>query len=267
MAAMKALLEKHHPMTVRQVFYQMTVAGKVAKLETEYKNVGRLLGVMREKGIIPFSWISDNTRWMRKPRSYDSVTDVLENAAASYRKALWADQKDYVEVWSEKDALAGVLYEVTCEFDIPLMVSKGFSSKSFLHETARHIAQVGKPAYLYYFGDHDPSGVHIDKHIERTLRKYAPNAEIHFEREAVLPWQIKFYKLPTRPTKKSDSRSKNFKGDSVEVDAIPPDLLREMVRHCIEKHIDKRVLEETRRVEQLERETLEHIAGQWGVSQ
>src|SRR5262249_32289077 len=99
------------------------------------------------------------------------------------------------------------------------MVSREFSSKSFLYESGQTIIAQGKPAYLYYFGDHDPSGVHIDQHIERVLRKYARGAEIQFERVAVLESQIEAWNLPTRPTKKGDSRSKKFKGENVEVDA------------------------------------------------
>ena len=38
--------------------------------------------------------------------------------------------------WCEKDALAGVLLDVTSEFDVPLMVSKGFASESYLHSAA-----------------------------------------------------------------------------------------------------------------------------------
>ena len=34
----------------------------------------------------------------------------------------------YVEVWCEKDALAGVLMEETEVYDVPLMVAKGYSS-------------------------------------------------------------------------------------------------------------------------------------------
>jgi hypothetical protein len=219
---------------------------------------------MREKGKIPFAWIADNTRWMRKPDSYDSLADALQNTSKAYRRALWNDQAVYVEIWTEKDALASVLLEETAPWDVPLMVSRGFSSKTYLCEVAHAIVAEGKPAFLYYFGDHDPSGIHIDRHIERTLRRYAPEAEIHFERVAVLEDQIRAGNLPTRPTKKTDSRSKNFKGESVEVDAIEPRRLREMVSECITQHLDQGVLERTRRVEQLERETLEKLAGERG---
>jgi hypothetical protein len=53
---------------------------------------------------------------------------------------------------------------------------------------------------------------------------------VHFKRLAVLPGQITEWNLPTRPTKTSDSRSRNFGGDvSVELDAIEPDRLRSIV--------------------------------------
>jgi hypothetical protein len=178
---------------------------------------------------------------------------------------VWDDQDAYVEIWTEKDALAGVLLEETRTWDVPLMVSKGFSSVTYLYEAAKAIEAEGKPAYLYYFGDHDPSGVHIDRAIERRLREFAPEADIHFERVAVRPEQIRQWDLPTRPTKKTDSRSKGFDGESVEVDAIAPAQLRALVRECIEQHVDRDALERTRETERLERETLESIAAQWGV--
>jgi hypothetical protein len=40
-------------------------------------------------------------------------------------------------VWTEKDALAGVLVEVTVEYDVPLMVSRGFASVSYLPAPGR----------------------------------------------------------------------------------------------------------------------------------
>ena len=57
-----------HPMSVRQVFYQLTTQGVIQKTEKEYKQtVIRLLRDMRLDDDLPFSWIADNSRWMRKP--------------------------------------------------------------------------------------------------------------------------------------------------------------------------------------------------------
>ncbi len=248
-------------MTVRQVFYRMVALGAIAKTDGEYKRtVGRLLLDMRLAGELPFGWIADNTRWMRKPRTYSSWEAALRSTAATYRRALWADQAAYVEIWLEKDALAGVLFEETERWDVPLMVVKGFPSATFLYEAAEAIAAQGKPAYLYYFGDHDPSGVAITRHVEERLRQFAPQVALHVERIAVTPAQIATYGLPTRPTKRTDSRSKDFAGDSVEVDAIPSATLRTLARRCIERHVDRDTLAITRTAEASERAYLTTLA-------
>lgn len=252
-----ALLEADNPMTVRQVFYRLVSIGVIEKTEREYKGtVVRLLGDMRLEREIPFAWIADHTRWMRKPSTHTGLADLLQSQAQTYRRDLWSDQSAYVEVWLEKDALAGVLYPETEEWDVPLMVTRGYPSLSYLSEAAHAIRSERKPTFLYYFGDLDPSGVDIPRSIERNLRELAPDAEIHFKRVAVNPDQIEEFGLPTRPTKGTDSRIGGFVGESVEVDAIPPAELRAMVRACIVRHVNRRTLDETRRIESLERETL-----------
>lgn len=254
-------LAADHPMTVRQLFYRMVSRGVIAKTEAEYKKtVCRLLVEMRLSGDIPFGHVADNTRWQRKPASFSSLEDALRSTAEFYRRALWADQLVYVEVWLEKDALAGVMMEETAPWDVPLMVTRGYPSISYLYEAASAIAACGKPAYLYYLGDHDPSGVDITRNVEQRLRQFAPQAEIHFERLAVKPWQIIEWNLPTRPTKSTDSRSRHFDGDSVEVDAIPAQTLRELVRGAIAQHINGYALQATEAAEQHERLILNRLA-------
>jgi hypothetical protein len=159
---------------------------------------------MRKAGLIPFPWIADNTRWQRKPSSFTGIEACLSSVANNYRRDLWISMPVYVEVWLEKDALAGVLVEETTVYDVPLMVARGYSSLSFLHSAGEAIKAKGKPAYIYHFGDHDPSGVDAARNIEANLRRFAPDIEIHFERVAVTPAQIAEWNLPTRPTKMKD---------------------------------------------------------------
>jgi hypothetical protein len=259
-AALYGVLENDHPMTVRQVFYRMVSAGVIDKLESQYNSVVcRLLGIMRRDGDIPFGWIADATRWMRKPRSYSSAEDMLDRTAAAYRQALWADQDAYVEIWLEKDALAGVIYPITAKWDVPLMVTRGYPSLSFLYQAAVDMAQEEKPCFLYYFGDHDPSGLDIPRRVERDLRGFAPDVDLTFERVAVTMEQVEAWDLQTRPTKEWKSRPKGFEGESIEVDAIPPDKLRDLVEECIVQHIDQDLLRRTKMIEKAERETLQGI--------
>jgi hypothetical protein len=38
-----------------------------------------------------------------------------------------------------------------------------------------------EPAFLYYFGDHDPSGVDITRAVEEGIREFAPGADVTLE--------------------------------------------------------------------------------------
>ena len=327
--AIRWVLEESHPMSVRQVYYQLTTLGVIDKTEKDYKStVVRLLGEMRRDGSIPYSWLADATRWMRKPTTYDSAADAVEQLAAVYRRNLWTDS-DVVEVWVEKEALAGVLVEVTERWDVPLMVTRGYPSMSYLYSAAAQVVERwldGRRTFIYYMGDHDPSGVDIDRTVvegvgraarsvlvglpdDRVTHKLADivgsdifqslglpaNEEFlewrqrdwrwvlkpdddetfdswacrhtfrsllgcHFERLGVLPSQIEEWKLPSRPTKRTDTRSKNFKGESVELDAIPADKLRGLAEDAILAHVDLDSLKVLETVEEEERKGLEQLA-------
>jgi hypothetical protein len=257
--ALLTIIDDGKPMTVRQVFYQATVRGIVEKLESGYAKVQVDLTKMRRDGSLPYDWLADNTRWQRKPRTFDSVEDALKETAAFYRKNLWRDADCYVEIWLEKDALAGVIYPITEMYDVPLMVARGYASLSFLYSAAEYINELSVPAYIYHLGDFDPSGVNAGEKIEETLRELAPDAEIYFERIAVTPEQIDEWDLPTRPTKASDTRSKNFGGISVELDAIDPNVLRDLVQETIERHLPPDQFEILKTAEESEREIISRL--------
>jgi hypothetical protein len=258
-SALYSIIADMKPMTVRQVFYQATVQGAVEKSEAGYTKVQTDLVFMRKSGDLPYSWLADNTRWQRKPRTFDGVEEALKATAQVYRKDLWSAADCYVEVWLEKDALAGVVMPVTSIYDVPLMVARGYASLSFLHSAAEYINSLDKPTYIYHLGDFDPSGVNAGEKIEETLQEMAPDSEIVFERLAVQPWQIEQWNLPTRPTKPSDTRSRGFGSISVELDAIDPERLRLLVRQAIEKHLPRRQFEILKAAEQSERNIIRQL--------
>jgi hypothetical protein len=231
------IVAEMRPMTVRQVFYQASVRGIVDKSEAGYNKVQNDLVEMRRAGLLPYDWLADNTRWQRKPRTFSNVEQALNDTALLYRKALWTDADAYVEVWLEKDALAGVVLPTTVLYDVPLMVARGYASLSFLHSAAEHIKDLDVPVYIYHFGDFDPSGVNAAEKIEQTLKEMAPGTDICFERVAVTEEQIGAWHLPARPTKTTDSRARGFGDISVELDAIEPNQLRDLVETVIQDHL------------------------------
>jgi hypothetical protein len=255
-----SIANEMHPLTVRGLFYQAVSRGLIEKTEAGYTTVQTQSVKMRRESELPYGWIADATRWQRKPATYSSAEAMLERTARTYRQAIWEDQDAYVEVWLEKDALAGVVYQVTSQWDVPLMVTRGYPSLSYLFDAAETLkAEEGRPCFLYYLGDHDPSGLDIPRKVERDLRVFSPDVDLTFERIAVTMDQVERWSLQTRPTKGADTRARHFEGNSIEVDAIPPDQLRDLVWDAITRHIDADILERTRRIEAAERETLQGI--------
>lgn len=187
----RSILQRNHPQTVRQVFYRLVSQGAIAKTEAEYKGtVIKQLTKMRLAGDLPFGYIADNTRWVRKPTTYDSKEDALFRTAQTYRRNILNDQNCYIEIWLEKDALAGVLYQETKTYDIPLFVNRGYASLTYLYDATKYLEREGKTTYIYYFGDHDPSGLDIARNTLARIRQFALDCDIHFRRVAVTEEQI-----------------------------------------------------------------------------
>ncbi len=254
-----AIVAEQKPMIVRQAYYQASVRGLVDKTENGYRQVQRLLANMRRSGQMPYGWIVDNSRPCYMVDSFEGPADAIAATARFYRKALWADANVRVEVWLEKDALSGVLLPVTQEYDVGLYISRGFASLSFLSGSAEAIANSAKPTVIYHLGDFDPSGVMAGNKIEETLREFAPDAELTFVRLAVTPAQIAEWSLPSRPTKAS-THTKGWRGDSVELDAIPPDTLRKLVRDAIEHHLPREQFDVLKVAEKSEQDFLNRWA-------
>ena len=110
---------RYERMTVRQVFYQLEMAGVVEKTESGYRQVQKQVLVMRRTGLLDWEFITDGTRWQRKPASYADAADYIKQIARSYRRDLWQRQNVRIEFWLEKDALADVITDVTAPGTCP----------------------------------------------------------------------------------------------------------------------------------------------------
>lgn len=268
--AIVAAIEEDWPVSLRGVYYRVVSAGAAPKTEAAYKVVGRQLLKLRRAGVVSNRWITDGTRLIRRPASWDGLEDCLRDTAGFYKRDLWRKQRVEVMVFTEKDAISGILYPVTSRWDLPLGVLKGYASETFAYIVAEEIIDAhkrGKCVFLYQFGDHDPSGVDAWENFVEKVSAFVEErcgwCGAVFERLAVTPQQIIELNLPTRPTKKSDTRAKSFVGESVEVDAVPAPVLRQMCEEAIAQHIDAEALRITQIAENDERRILERIAGDY----
>jgi hypothetical protein len=247
-------------MTVRQIFYAVEVAELVPKTEAGYRRVQRLLAKMRRCGDLSWSFIADGTRVRRMVAQWNDLADYIDSFEDGYRRNLWRDQGVRIEVWLEKDALAEVVIETTSKWRVPLMVSRGQSSVTFLHSAAMESRAAYRhnrtETWIYALYDHDAGGERAARSIAQDLPAFAL-VPIHFERLAVTAEQIEEWDLPTRPAKDSDPQAAQW-GDkpAVELDAIPVDQLHQLVEDAITRHINFREWENQQTIEAEEREGL-----------
>jgi hypothetical protein len=206
-------------------------------MEVRHTAVVRIIELIKPCGVRQKFYLSEIKYVVEETEAgYEKVQRAIEEAlletARTYRRALWCDADVYVEFWVEKDVLADTIYDVTAEYNVPLMVARDYSRLTFLHSAAETIKANGKPTHVNHL-DEDPSGQGSVANIERRQRQHALGIPTHFERLAVTEGLIVEWNLPTRPATKTDRRAKHWAGDSIELDAIPPDTLRRIVRNAI----------------------------------
>ncbi|MBB5273965.1 hypothetical protein HNR26_000003 [Rhizobium rosettiformans] len=256
---------KHAPVTVRQLFYAATVAGipGIQKDDNGYNAIQQQVLKLRRTGRMPYRHIADLTRFMRKPRTHSGVAEALEETAALYRRAMWRDLPWHVEVWVEKDALAGCLSPITSRFDVPLMVCRGFTSETFAHEAVETWAEIGKTVQVYHFGDFDRSGQDAAYDLERKLAGFARERglRVAFERLGVTIEQIQAMDLPTREPKRKTAADMRWPYPfACELDAIPPDELRSILWRQLDAYICEHDLKVLQAAEESERDLLRAFA-------
>lgn len=270
------ILEEYHQqgytLTLRQLHYQMVTNNWIVNHTTSYKKLGDVLDDCRYSGVVDWYAIEDRGRVPILPYSVTGITGALEDTIIQYRLDRQRGQMNHVEVWTEKDALSGILRTVTEEYHVNLVVNKGYSSSSAMYQAYQRIldrwVSNSEPTTILYLGDHDPSGLDMVRDITERLGFMLKNGRygadpgecLHIIPMGLTMAQVKKYKLPPNPTKLTDSRAegyiKQFGKTCWEVDALKPDVLTGLVKQFIERNIDmgtyKDILElENQQIEEL----------------
>jgi hypothetical protein len=139
--AREILAEYDTKLTARQLYYQFVARGLIENTPRSYQNLTILITDARYAGLIDWDAIEDRGREPALPLEFRDLDHRVESALANYRLPRWADQPAYAELWVEKQALAGVLAPLAREFHVPLMVNKGYSSASAMHESAMRMRE------------------------------------------------------------------------------------------------------------------------------
>lgn len=256
---------EHLPLTIRQVFYALVGTGKLDKTDSAYERLCEHLNRARRARLIEFDCIRDDGVSVCETTSYQGLEDFDEETARrarQYRRDYQAAQPYAIELWSEAGGMVYQLAAVAERFSVPVYSAGGFASLSATHEIAERALQRNVPTVILHVGDFDPSGVSIFEAMMSDAAAFVAadraikTLEIIPVRVALKDEQVLRYDLPTAPAKSSDARSRSWSGGTCQLEALPPDVLAELVREAILNWVDLDVLEEHRIAERQERAEL-----------
>jgi hypothetical protein len=260
------ILDEQNPMTVRQLFYQLVSRGVIENNTGSYQSVSRVMTKARNDGRCSFDWIVDRSRPEYTPQVWDDAAGYAETVKRSYRKDYWTTQPTYCEIWVEKDAIIGSIEDLTNELGVKVRVGRGFVSTTKAHEIARRFSQVKKDIVIYYLGDHDPSGVSMERELTNRIRAYG-SPPFTLKRLAIFAGDIRKFKLPPLRVKMSDSRAEGFlakySNRCVELDALPPNELRRRIREAVEELLDVKLWNRAIAVERVEVASILETVSLW----
>lgn len=149
---------------------------------------------------------------------------------------------DWLWVLCEAGGMAPMLARVANPYGVPVLTSGGFDSLTAKHSLAHELASAmdtGTPVEILHLGDLDPSGEHLFTSLAEDVAAMCRalcGAEPAFTRLAVTREQADRLGLPTAPPKPTDRR--RFIGDTVQCEAIAPDVLADVMRDAIESRRD-----------------------------
>lgn len=247
-------------LTLRQLYYQLVSANVIPNKERAYQNLSRLVSDGRLAGEIDWDAIEDRVRQPRSMPDWNNLTELVDSALAQFRLPRWENQENYVELWVEKDALAGVLWPIARDYHITLMVNRGYSSQSAMYESAERFLNArdteanglnSRELHMLYIGDLDPSGEDMVRDVEDRLAMFG--AAVNVQKVALTIDQVRAYKPPPNPAKMTDVRAPayvaKYGNNSWEVDALPPNVLNKIVRDALDELVDSDLMDEVKEKE------------------
>ncbi len=206
--------------------------------------VSRLLVWARENGELRWEWVVDETRRPERIASWSNPAQLLNAAVRQYRRDYWAEQAEWIEVWSEKGTVRGTLAPVLDEYGVTFRVLHGYGSATTLHDIAVESSESAKSLTVPYVGDRDPSGMHMSEiDLPERIDRYGGDIEIvrvaiaekDTEPDAGVPW------FPA-DNKTRDPRhawyAERYGTRCWELDALNPVLLRERIDVEIEERLN-----------------------------
>lgn len=256
--ATKILDSSNDKLTLRALFYKLVGINVIENHRNEYQRLSRIMKKARMDGILPFDCIDDRSRTNIFPSYFDDIEELLRASVSSYKIDCWENQDCYIEVLVEKDTLISTFEKPIRQYRVNLSTTRGYNSLTELYNLKMRLKDKeddGKDCHVFYIGDLDPSGLDMDRDIQKRLSDLGVNPV--FKRILLNIDDIKKYGLAPNRIKDVDPRAKNYPYDDCwEVDAMDSEDCRLRLVSNILDLIDLDRWEESKLLEQQSKEEL-----------
>lgn len=257
-----------YTLTLRQLYYQFVSRNLIPNTMKSYKRLGVIISDARLAGLIDWDAIEDRTRNLETQGHWNDPAHIILSAARGYAIDKWQTQPYRVEIWIEKEALAGVFDRVAKKMDVPYFCCRGYTSQSEMRGAAQRLLwyrQNNQTPVILHFGDHDPSGIDMTRDIIDRMDLFGLPMEV--KRLALNMDQVELYEPPPNPAKQTDSRYagyiREFGNESWELDALEPQVLSKLAADQIANIRDEEAWREALEKETEERTLLNKASERW----
>jgi hypothetical protein len=257
------------PLTIRQVFYVLVGRYGYEKTERAYKALTEMLITARRAGRIDWRDLRDDTLTILPPYTrFATERSFFHWLGREYVENFEIDptvgQTVALEVWCEAAGMTRQLEKVADPYGVTVYSGSGFDSLTAKFETVERIVKRqyegrGKSTVILRIGDFDPSGRSmIDAFaadVWAFLAEYPLYADgsredlsdlLDVKAVAVTETQIDEHNLTTAPQKATDKRA-GFMARTVQAEALPPDVLADVLKGAIEGELDMFMLQAQRK--------------------
>jgi hypothetical protein len=268
------------PLTLRQIFYVLVGRYAFEKTERAYGGLTETLVTARRTGRIDWRNLRDDTLTVIPPyKRFATERSFFNWLGREHVENFEIDptigQTVALDVVCEAAGMTRQLERVADPYGITVYSGSGFDSLTTKFETverivARQYERRGKRTVILRVGDFDPSGRSMIDAFAADVWAFLAEYPLYSDgsREdlsdlldvkhvTVTEAQIDEYDLPTAPQKATDKRA-GFMARTVQAEALPPDVLADVLRDAIEDELDVPMLEAQRRRGDLEYARVQH---------
>ncbi|WP_312806649.1 hypothetical protein [Agrobacterium cavarae] len=259
LANVKVVLETYSsllPLTVRQIYYRLVATHpEYPKEQKFYRSLVNTLALARRGGLIGFDSIRDDGVRTEHCgtgfQSLDHFKEYMGRYAKSYVRDKHPGQPRQIFVLCEAAGMVPQIVRACGDYPVTVKSSGGMDSVTAKYDLARECSY--KDSVVLHVGDYDPTGLSIFHQLALDVRQMM---EDHCRQEGrtvplyecrrvtILEEHVSQFRLLTGNTKTSDEAKAWYPGingnlnATCEAEALPPDVLIQLVRDAVEMEID-----------------------------